>query len=114
MTDSFLAFGVNGIAVLGQMGEVPTLDHQEALDVARRVIQRSTVPVIVGVSAPGFAAMKWLAGNVMESGAAAVMVAPPSSLKTDDQIATYYCLATEAIGADVPIVIQDYALNFNG
>jgi len=113
MTDSFLAFGVNGIAVLGQMGEAPKLDHQEGLDVARRVIDRSRMPVIVGVSAPGFAAMKWLAGNVMDSGAAAVMIAPPSSLKTDDQIATYYHLATQAIGTDVPIVIQDYPLNFN-
>jgi 4-hydroxy-tetrahydrodipicolinate synthase len=113
MINSFITFGVNGIAVLGQMGEASKLDHQEALDVTRRVIQRSTVPVIVGVSAPGFAAMQWLAGHVMESGAAAVMVAPPPSLKTDDQIATYYRSAAEAIGADVPIVIQDYPLNVN-
>lgn len=75
MTDSFFAFDVYGIAVLGQMGEVPKRDHQEALDVARKVIQWSTVPVIIGVSAPRFAAMKWLAGNAMEFGAAAVMVA---------------------------------------
>jgi len=113
MTDAFLQFGVTGIAVLGQMGESPKLDHQEAFDVALKVIRRSTKPVIVGVSAPGFAAMRLLSRHVMDAGAAAVMVAPPSSLRTDDQIATYYRQVTEAIGADVPFVIQDYPLHFN-
>jgi 4-hydroxy-tetrahydrodipicolinate synthase len=61
MTDFFLAAGVSGITVLGQMGEAPKLDHGEALEVAQRVIRRATVPVIVGVSAPGFAAMRSLA-----------------------------------------------------
>ena len=52
MVDSFLGFGVSGITVLGQMGEAPKLDQDEALHVASRVIRRATVPVIVGVSAP--------------------------------------------------------------
>jgi 4-hydroxy-tetrahydrodipicolinate synthase len=47
----------------------------------------------------------------MEAGAAGVMIAPPSSLKTDDQIVTYYAQAVEAIGGDVPFVIQDYPLS---
>ena len=47
MTDAFLGFGVTGIAVLGQMGEAPKLDHQEALTVAIRVIEPPSVPVIV-------------------------------------------------------------------
>jgi 4-hydroxy-tetrahydrodipicolinate synthase len=38
------------------------------------------------------------------------MIAPPSSLKTDDQIVGYYAGAIEAIGADVPVVVQDYPL----
>jgi 4-hydroxy-tetrahydrodipicolinate synthase len=38
------------------------------------------------------------------------MIAPPSNLRTDDQIVTYYRQAVEAIGADVPFVIQDYPL----
>jgi len=46
----------------------------------------------------------------MSAGAAAVMIAPPSSLRTDDQIVTYYAQAVEAIGADIPFVIQDYPL----
>ena len=43
------------------------------------------VPVIVGVSAPGFAAMGELAAGVMDLGAAGVMVGPAATVKTDDQ-----------------------------
>ena len=46
----------------------------------------------------------------MAKGAAGVMIAPPPSLRTDDQIVTYYAQAVEAIGADIPFVIQDYPL----
>jgi 4-hydroxy-tetrahydrodipicolinate synthase len=41
------------------------------------------------------------------------MIAPPSSLRTDDQIVTYYAQAVEAIGADIPFVIQDYPLTLS-
>ena len=68
------------------------------------------MPVIVGVSAPGFAAMRTLARAALDAGAAGVMIAPPSSLRTDDQIVTYYRQAAEAIGTDAPFVIQDYPL----
>ena len=46
----------------------------------------------------------------MDEGAAGVMIAPPPHLRTDDQITGYYAQAVEAIGADVPFVIQDYPL----
>jgi 4-hydroxy-tetrahydrodipicolinate synthase len=113
MTDFFVQCGVIGITVLGQMGEAPKLEHQEALAFASRVIRRASVPVIVGVSASGFAAMRTLSRAVMDAGATAVMIAPPSSLRTDDQIVTYYRQAAEAIGTDVPFVIQDFPLTFS-
>ena len=113
MTDFFVQCGVTGITVLGQMGEAPKLEHQEALALACRVIRRAPVPVIIGVSSTGFAAMRTLSRAVIDAGAAAVMIAPPSSLKTDDQIATYYRQAAEAIGEDVPFVVQDFPLTFN-
>jgi 4-hydroxy-tetrahydrodipicolinate synthase len=113
MTDFFLAAGVAGITVLGQMGEAPKLDAREALELAGRVIRRSTVPVVVGVSAPGFAAMRALARASMEAGAAGVMIAPPNTLRTDDQIVAYFRQASEAIGHDVPFVLQDYPLTFS-
>ena len=113
MTDFFLAAGIDGITVLGQLGEAPKLDHGEAVAVAARVIKRAGVPIIVGVSAPGFAAMRSLAREVMERGAAGVMIAPPNTLRTDDQIVTYYRQAAEAVGADVPFVLQDHPLKFS-
>src|ERR1700724_2269696 len=113
MTDFFVQCGVTGITVLGQMGEAPKLEHQEALAFASRVIRRASVPVIVGVSSAGFAALRTLSRAVIDRGAAAVMIAPPPSLKTDDQIVTYYRQAAEAIGEDVPFVVQDFPLTFS-
>ena len=113
MTDFFLKAGVAGMTVLGQLGEAPKLEHGEAVGVVKRVLKRASVPVVVGVSAPGFAAMKALTGDVMDAGAAGVMIAPPNTLRTDDSIVQYYRQASEAIGADVPFVIQDYPLTFS-
>ncbi|GLS20755.1 dihydrodipicolinate synthase family protein [Labrys miyagiensis] len=113
LTDFYVGCGSTGMTVLGVMGEAPKLDGLEALEVATRFIKRApSLPVIVGVSAPGFAAMRSLAHAAMDAGAAGVMIAPPNTLRTDDQIVTYYRQAAEAIGADIPFVIQDYPLNF--
>lgn len=113
MTDFYGEIGATGLTVLGMMGEAPKLDGAEAIAVASRVIRRTKLPVIIGVSAPGFAAMGSLTRAVMEAGAAAVMIAPPSSLRTDDQIVGYYAQAAEVIGPDVPFVIQDYPLTLS-
>jgi 4-hydroxy-tetrahydrodipicolinate synthase len=111
MTDFFRDAGARGVTVLGIMGEAPKLDAPEALAVASRVIRRAgSMPVIVGVSSPGFAAMRSLARSAMEAGAAGVMIAPPSHLRTDDQIVGYFSQAVEAIGEDIPFVLQDYPL----
>lgn len=114
LTDFYRDAGCNGITVLGIMGEAPKLDGQEAADVATRFIRRAKeMQIIVGVSAPGFAAMRSLARSVMEAGAAGVMIAPPPHLRTDDQITTYFRQAVEAIGTDIPWVLQDYPLTLS-
>jgi 4-hydroxy-tetrahydrodipicolinate synthase len=113
MTDFFVKAGVNGMTVLGQLGEAPKMEHDESVGIVKRVIRRFDKPVIVGVSAPGFAAMRALTQDAMALGAAGVMIAPPNTLRTDDSIVQYYKQASEAIGADVPFVIQDYPLTFS-
>jgi len=114
MCEFFIGAGCDGITVLGQLGEAPKLDARESMDVASRVIRNfGTRPVIVGVSAPGFAAMRALARDVMDAGAAGVMIAPPPALRTDDQIIGYYAQAVEMIGDDIPFVIQDYPLTLS-
>ncbi|MDH5539902.1 MAG: dihydrodipicolinate synthase family protein [Rhizobacter sp.] len=114
LVDFYIASGATGVTALGVMGEAPKLDPAKSLDVARRMVARAgKLPVVVGVSAPGFASMRALAREAMELGAAGVMISPPNTLRTDEQIVGYYRQAVQAIGADVPFVIQDYPLVFS-
>ena len=114
LTDFYRSAGCNGITVLGIMGEAPKLEGQDAVGVATRFIRRAKdMSIIVGVSAPGFAAMRSLARAAMDAGAAGVMIAPVPSLRTDDQIVTYFKQAIEAIGDDIPWVLQDYPLTLS-
>ena len=111
LTAHWMGIGADGATVLGIMGEAPKLTGAESAGVARRYIRgMAGRPVIVGVSSPGFAAMRELAHQVMADGAAGVMIAPPPHLRTDDEILAYFAGAAEAIGPDVPWVLQDYPL----
>jgi len=114
VTEFYLECGVSGITALGVMGEAPKLDAHESVSLVRHMVRRAgNIPVIVGVTSPGFAPMRALARESMEAGAAGVMIAPPTTLRTDDQIVAYYRQAREAIGDDVPFALQDYPLAFS-
>jgi len=109
LMDFYVGCGITGVTVLGIMGEAPKLTHAESVALTRQVVRRvNGLPVVVGASSPGFASMGALVKDVMDAGAGGVMIAPPATLKTDDQIVAYYANAVEAIGEDVPFVIQDY------
>ena len=112
MVDFDLQKGATGLTVLGMMGEAPKLTAEESRIFVRRVLKRvdGRVPVVAGVSAAGFAAMAELSESVMGDGAAGVMVAPPSNLRTDDQIVSYYAMVAETLGAKTPFVLQDFPL----
>ncbi|WP_208024342.1 dihydrodipicolinate synthase family protein [Amycolatopsis pithecellobii] len=113
LVDFYEAAGVDGLTVLGQLGEAPKLTHAESVEIVRVVLDRTRLPVVVGVSAPGFGAMRTLTEEVMSLGASGVMIAPPANLRTDDQIVGYYTQAAAALGPGVPIVVQDYPLTFS-
>jgi 4-hydroxy-tetrahydrodipicolinate synthase len=115
MVDFCLERGVTGLTVLGIMGEAPKLTMQESEALVQQVLARvqGRVPVVVGASAPGFAAMKELTERVMSLGASGVMVAPPSSVRTDDQILGYFDMVSETLASvsgaqGVPWVLQDH------
>ncbi len=111
VTDFYLEAGATGLTILGMMGEAPKLTPDESKLVIQRVTARSQgKPVVVGVSAPGLAGLAATAKEAMDSGAAGVMIAPPMTLRTDAQILTYYRQACSFIGADVPVVLQDFPL----
>jgi 4-hydroxy-tetrahydrodipicolinate synthase len=108
LIDFYAGTGVDGITILGVMGEAPKLGHVEAVAFARRVIARAgRLPVVVGVSAPGLASLAELTKPVMDLGAAGVMIAPPAGLKGDDAIVAYFHNCVEAIGK-VPFALQDF------
>jgi len=109
MVDAYLAAGAAGLTILGVMGEAPKLDAAESLAFTGRVLQRTAgrVPVVVGVTAPGFASMKALAQGAMEAGAAGVMIAPQPGLRGDDGVMAYLAGAAAAVG-DAPWVLQDF------
>ena len=110
LMDYYVAAGADGCTILGIMGEAPKLDAEEALSFAARCIRRApNLPIVVGVSAPGFAAMRALALAAMELGAAGVMIAPPPAAhRRSDRL-----LLRAGGGSDRrrhPFVIQDYPL----
>ena len=110
MTEAYLAAGAAGLTILGIMGEAPKLDAAEALAFTARVLRRvdGRVPVVVGVSAPGFASMAALSRGAMEAGAAGVMIAPVPGLRGDDAVMSYLAGASEAVGDATPWVLQDF------
>ena len=110
MVDFCLQAGVTGLTVLGIMGEATKLTAEESRVFVKQVLTRvaGRVPVVVGASAPGFAPMRELTETVMTMGASGVMVAPPSTVRTDDQIVAYFDMVNETLGKDVPWVLQDH------
>jgi 4-hydroxy-tetrahydrodipicolinate synthase len=111
MVSFYFDKGADGLTVLGMMGEAPKLTLAESVQLVREVLAEAAgKPVIVGVSAPGLAAMRELSEQAMELGAAGVMVAPPGNLRTDDQIVEYFHQVAETLGPDTPIVLQDFPL----
>ena len=113
MVDFCLEKGVTGLTVLGIMGEATKLTAEESRVFVKQVLARvaGKVPVVVGASAPGFAAMGELTKSVMDLGASGVMVAPPPSVRTDDQIVAYFQMVDETLGPRVPWVLQDHPVS---
>ncbi len=109
LTDFYLRCGVHGFTLLGMMGEAHKLTAEESLQVVTRVVGRvQDRQVIVGVSHAGIENVRRLSHQVMDVGAAGVMVAPPAGLKGDDGLYNYYAQVFQALGPDIPVVFQDY------
>ena len=110
LVDFYLKCGVHGMTVLGVMGEFQKLSESETLEVAARFIKRAAgrIPTIVGVSNPGTSQLVRVARNVMEAGAAGVMVMPMAGLRTDEAVLGYMRGVLNALGPSIPVCVQDY------
>lgn len=110
LVEFYLSCGVTGMTILGMMGEAAKLSSEESDQVLRRFLARvgGQIPVIVGVSNPGTNPLVRLAHDAMEAGAAGVMIAPLPSHQTEEQLHNYFVSTCTLLGADVPVVLQDY------
>ena len=109
MIEFMVGLGVNGITILGVLGESNRLnDHERAALIKCAVAAvAKRVPVIVGASHAGSAAAAYLSRMAEDLGADAVMVAPAKeAVANDERIVEYY--ARIAVGTALPIVLQDH------
>jgi 4-hydroxy-tetrahydrodipicolinate synthase len=98
---------VQGLAILGVMGEAQKLNDREREEVTQ--LFRQALPkeqaLVVGVSAAGTDPAAGAARVAVELGADALLVGPPP-VQNDEVIFTYYQRVAEAAG--VPVVLHDY------
>lgn len=102
------SIGVDGITVLGVLGESNRLTDREREQVVRAAVAAAGgMPVIVGASHPGTRATIELAGMAAKSGASAVMVAPSHEpVPSDERLLEYYERIGKALS--LPLVVQDH------
>lgn len=102
------AIGVDGITVLGVLGEANRLLDREREDLIRTAVSAAgKLPVIVGTSHSGSLAARELSQMAEALGARAVMVTPQAeAVPNDDRILEYF--RTISAGIDIPIVAQDH------
>ena len=110
LVEFYLSHGVQGITVLGMMGEAQKLTGRESLAVAERFIRQAEgrVPLVVGASAPGFASMAEFSKAVMDKGAAGIMVAPATYVRGDAAFYNYFEAVVSSIDPGTPVVVQDF------
>lgn len=106
LTQFYRQQGVQGITVLGIMGEVHKLGETERLQVMQAYLDAAEdTPVVVGCSAQGTDVSIGLARAAQQAGAAGVMVSAPSGVKSEQLLFEHFSAIAKAI--QIPLVIQD-------
>ena len=107
---AFLAgLGLNGVVVLGVMGEAPKLSESEqAAVIVTTVRAAGTLPVFAGSGAAGTRLAVEKSLKAMELGAAGLLIAPPP-VQADGVIFEYYRQLDAALaGSEAPLILHDY------
>jgi 4-hydroxy-tetrahydrodipicolinate synthase len=102
------AVGVDGITVLGLLGESNRLTDDDRAQIVRTAVRAAgTLPVIVGTSHTGTAATIELSRAALDLGATAVMITPSAQpVPSDKAVFDYFHRIAAKISA--PIVLQDH------
>ena len=102
------ALGVEGITILGVLGEANRLLDSERAELIRvAVAAAGEMPVIVGASHSGTRAAAELAQSAQQLGASAVMITPHAeAVPNEERVFEYFSQIAQAIR--IPIVAQDH------
>ena len=101
--------GVNGMTILGVLGEADKLTEGERDRVTAIVLETAGAefPICVGTTHAGTDGCIAYSRRAQELGARAVMVAPPKLARTNDAaLERHYLAVAEAV--DIPVVVQDF------
>jgi 4-hydroxy-tetrahydrodipicolinate synthase len=100
---------VNGMTILGVLGEADKLTERERERVTEIVIETAgaNFPICVGTTHAGTDGCIAYSRRAQEQGARAVMVAPPKLARTNDAaLEKHHRAVADAI--DIPVVVQDF------
>lgn len=107
LTEFLVGLGVDGVVVLGVMGEAPKLSEGEQEEVIRTTVAAAAgrVPVFAGSGAAGTDLAILKSRQALALGASGLLVAPPP-VQNDAVILEYYRRLGEAV--DGPLILHDY------
>ncbi len=107
LVDFELGARVHGLTILGILGEAHKLTEEERGRVIDAHVKRANgrIPVVVGTSAPATDLAIRYGRQAKDLGATALMVAPPTNLRSLDAVREYYRRVHDA--TTLPIVVQD-------
>src|SRR5918993_3952831 len=109
LTEFTRGTGVNGMTILGVLGEADKLTETERDRVTEIVIDVAGdhFPICVGTTHAGTDGCIAYSRRAQQLGAKAVMVAPPKLARSNDAaLERHYLAVAEAV--DIPVVVQDF------
>jgi 4-hydroxy-tetrahydrodipicolinate synthase len=109
LLDFMLALSVDGITVLGVLGESNRLHDGERQELIRSAVAalNGRIPIIVGTSHTGTRVAAYLSRMAEDLGADAVMVTPAKeAVPNPDRIAEMYAQVADAVS--IPVMLQDH------
>lgn len=114
LVDFVVGTGVDGMTVLGVMGEVGRLSDDERRRVIELALERAAgrIPVCAGVTHAATDRAVAFAREAESLGAHSVMLAPPALVKpNDDAVRAHYLAVANAV--TIPVVVQDHPASSN-
>jgi len=109
LTEFTFNAGVNGMTILGVLGEAGKVSDAERERIIATVLEAADgrLPICVGTSHSGTDQCVAYSKQAQKMGAKAVMVTPPQLARSSDAaLRRHYLAVAEAV--DIPVVVQDH------